>query len=105
MQIVRKSSFTATRWKNGGGITHEVIRVPAGDGMFRWRLSVAQIDASGPFSNFAGYDRKMVLLRGAGVRLTFDAAPPVSLLEVGDMAQFDGALKTDCQLVAGPAPI
>lgn len=101
MQIVRKASFTATRWKNGGGITQEVIRVPAVGETFRWRLSIAQIEVSGPFSDFAGYDRKMVLLRGAGVRLTFDVGKPVSLVEVGDMAAFDGALKTECRLLGG----
>lgn len=102
MQLVRQASFTATPWKNGGGMTHEVIRVPAGDGVFRWRVSVAQIDVSGPFSDFAGYRRIMVLLRGRGVRLNFDSAAPTALTEVGDLAEFDGALKTDCCLVDGP---
>jgi len=102
MQIVRKASFTATPWKNGGGITHEVIRVPAGGAAFRWRVSVAQIDVSGPFSDFAGYRRIMVLLRGRGVRLNFDGAPPTALTDLGDLAEFDGALKTDCCLLDGP---
>jgi len=102
MQILRKASFKATPWKNGGGITHEVIRVPAGDAAFRWRVSVAQIDVSGPFSDFAGYRRIMVLLRGGGVRLDFDGVPTKTLGEVGDLADFDGALKTECHLVAGP---
>lgn len=101
MQIIRRSSFAASPWKNGGGITHEIIRVPAGVADFRWRLSVAQVDVSGPFSNFAGYQRTLVLLRGAGVRLCFGGAPPVSLTTVGAMARFDGALETDCQLLAG----
>jgi len=102
MQIIRRSSFSAKPWKNGGGITHEAIRVPASGERFRWRLSVAQIDASGPFSDFAGYLRTMVLLRGAGLRLSFDGAAPVDLVSVGDIAKFDGASKTDCRLLAGP---
>jgi environmental stress-induced protein Ves len=102
MQILRRSSFTANPWKNGGGITHEAIRVPAGGESFRWRVSVAQIDVSGPFSDFAGYHRVMVLLRGAGVRLEFDSGAPASLSTVGDMLEFDGALKADCRLVDGP---
>jgi len=102
MQILRKATFKASPWKNGGGITHEVIRVPPDGGVFRWRMSVAQIDASGPFSDFAGYWRTMVLLRGRGVRLAFDGAPPISLSDVGDLAEFDGAQKTDCRLVDGP---
>jgi environmental stress-induced protein Ves len=102
MHVVRKSSFTATPWKNGGGITHEVMRVPANGNSFRWRVSVAQIDASGPFSDFAEYNRKMVLLRGAGVRLTFDDGQPTYLRHAGDMAEFDGALATRCELLDGP---
>jgi len=102
MQIVRKSSFTANPWKNGGGITHEAIRVPAQGNPFRWRVSVAQIDSAGPFSDFAGYDRKMVLLRGGGVRLTFGGGDPVVLRNVGDLVEFDGAVPTDCELLAGP---
>jgi environmental stress-induced protein Ves len=102
MQIVRQASLTPKPWKNGGGITREVIRVPAGDGPFRWRVSVAQIDAPGPFSNFAGYRRTMVLLRGGGVRLDFDTAEPRSLSEVGAMAQFDGASQAHAELLDGP---
>ncbi len=110
MKIIRKASFTASPWKNGGGVTHEVIRVPASGEGFRWRLSVAQIDVSGPFSDFAGYARTMVLLRGAGVRLSFEAGDgvrtnrvdPVSLDVVGAMVEFDGALKTECRLLDGP---
>jgi|SRR5450631_1496697 len=102
MRVIRKSSFTAVRWKNGGGITHEVIRVPPSGDAFRWRVSVAQIDASGPFSDFADYHRTMVLLRGAGVRLTFDGSEPTVLRKVGDLAQFDGARSTLCELTDGP---
>jgi uncharacterized protein len=101
MQIIRKSSFTATPWKNGGGITHEAIRVPTNGKAFRWRVSVAQIEASGPFSEFADYNRKMVLLRGSGVRLTFDGGQQTYLREVGDLAEFDGAFATDCDLLGG----
>jgi uncharacterized protein len=101
MQIIRKSSFTATPWKNGGGITHEAIRVAANGEAFRWRVSVAQIEASGPFSDFAGYNRKMVLLRGSGVRLTFDGGQRTYLREAGDLAEFDGALATECDLLGG----
>ena len=102
MQIVRQASFSAKPWKNGGGLTREVIRVPAGSGTFRWRVSVAQIDVPGPFSDFRGYDRIMVLLRGGGVRLHFDVAEPESLTAVGAMAQFDGARKAQAELLNGP---
>jgi len=61
-----------------------MIRVPATGDPFLWRVSIAQIDASGPFSNFTGYSRKMVLLRGAGLRLKFAAGPDRHLHDIGD---------------------
>lgn len=102
LQVIRQSSFKATPWKNGGGITHEALRVPPGDGPFRWRVSVAHIDVSGPFSDFAGYQRKMVLLRGAGIELRFADGQRTFLRRMGDLAEFDGGLATDGQLLNGP---
>jgi environmental stress-induced protein Ves len=102
MQIIRKTSFTAVPWKNGGGITHEAIRVPATGDSFRWRVSVAHIDASGPFSDFAAYNRKMVLLRGSGLALKFAGGEQKVLRHIGEMAEFDGAVPTYCELLSGP---
>ncbi len=102
LQVIRKSSFIATPWKNGGGITHEAIRVPPGDGAFRWRVSVAHIDASGPFSEFAEYNRKMALLKGAGVELRFADGTHKTLRKVGELVEFDGAVAAQCELLNGP---
>jgi environmental stress-induced protein Ves len=102
MKIIRRSSFTALPWKNGGGITHEAIRVPPTGDAFLWRVSVAQIDSSGPFSDFAAYDRKMVLLRGAGITLQFGSGRQGELRSVGDFVEFDGAMSARCELLGGP---
>jgi uncharacterized protein len=113
MHIVRQSSFVAVPWKNGGGVTHEAMRVPPGGDSYHWRVSVAQIDASGPFSDFAAYYRFMVLLKGAGVALTYSSGPRAAvsggspprareLRMVGEMAEFDGGLATHCDLLDGP---
>jgi environmental stress-induced protein Ves len=101
MKIVRRSTFVASPWKNGGGITHEAIRHPAGGVEFQWRVSMAQIDASGPFSDFSGYRRVMVLLRGAGLRLSHANGEPNLLQKPGDLVEFDGAIGTRCDLLAG----
>jgi environmental stress-induced protein Ves len=102
LRVIRQTSFTATPWKNGGGLTHEAIREPEGADPFRWRVSVARIDASGPFSEFAGYNRKMVLLRGAGVELHFGDGTHQALRQVGEFLEFDGALAAHCDLLSGP---
>jgi environmental stress-induced protein Ves len=102
MQIVRQTSFEAVPWKNGGGVTHEAMRVPADGDRFRWRVSVARIEVSGPFSDFTGYQRRMVLLKGGGVELRFANGTVSALRAVGEMAEFDGALAVQCELIDGP---
>jgi hypothetical protein len=102
IKIIRRSSFKAIPWKNGGGITHEAIRVPPTGDAFLWRVSVAQIDTSGPFSDFAGYDRKMVLLRGLGMVLEFGSGQRCELRSIGDWLEFDGAMSARCELLEGP---
>jgi environmental stress-induced protein Ves len=71
MQWFDRAALAATPWKNGGGTTREIACWPPGAGMddFQWRLSIATIAASGPFSAFAGVDRIITLLDGPGVRL------------------------------------
>ena len=66
-----RTSLIATPWKNGGGVTREIVCQPPGAGMdsFDWRVSIAHIASDGPFSAFAGVDRVITLLEGAGVRL------------------------------------
>jgi uncharacterized protein len=89
-------------WKNGGGVTHEAIRVPPAGESFSWRVSVAHIESSGPFSDFSGYERKMVLLEGRGLDLRFGDGRRRELRQVGDWVEFDGAISTHCDLLDGP---
>jgi len=102
LQIIRKASFISMPWKNGGGSTHEAIRVPEAGNAFRWRVSIAHIDSSGPFSDFSGYRRIMVLLRGMGVTLRFNAGESRELRSVGQLVEFDGAGQTYGELLDGP---
>lgn len=102
LKIIRQSSFRALPWKNGGGTTHEAIREPPTGDAFVWRLSVAHIESSGPFSDFAGYSRKMVLLRGLGLSLRFANGEHRMLRKIGDSLEFDGAVAAHCNLLDGP---
>ena len=56
-------------WRNGGGVTRELLREPAEGEAFDWRVSVAQVDQDGPFSSFPGFERVLVLLTGDGLDL------------------------------------
>lgn len=89
-------------WKNGGGTTREVVRVPE-TGDLEWRLSVAEVAADGPFSVFEGIDRILVLLSGAGMDLHFDAPRHVERLRpLRDVKAFAGEAAVHAQLVDGP---
>lgn len=94
-------AFVAMPWKNGGGSTREIVRVPEGSEAWIWRLSIADIAADGPFSSFPGCERSLTLLEGAGMALRFadracDLRPPFA------SCRFAGEETPDCVLFDGP---
>jgi environmental stress-induced protein Ves len=103
MQILRESDYVTVPWKNGGGLTREILKVPPQAAAFDWRLSLATIATPGPFSLFDGYDRTLVLVRGAGVALDFGPHGRTTLRAPGQMVAFDGAWPTQCALIDGPS--
>lgn len=102
-RVVRGAALTATRWKNGGGLTREIAAYPVGASLdtFVWRVSVAEVDRSGPFSKFPGVERTLVLLAGAGMHLSQARGATFALTEPLALARFDGAVAVDAQLVDG----
>ncbi|ODV41161.1 hypothetical protein AWV79_00775 [Cupriavidus sp. UYMMa02A] len=97
-------TISPTPWKNGGGTTREVAVWPPDAGLdeFAWRISVADIAADGPFSAFAGIDRQIVLLDGAGVRLrAADGSFDHRLATIGEPFAFSGDVAVDATLIAG----
>jgi len=103
MNILRESGFTAVPWKNGGGVTREILRAPGEPAAFDWRLSLATIASAGPFSSFEGYHRTLVLVAGAGVELNFMQHGTSRLSTPGQAVSFDGAWQTSCTLLDGPS--
>ncbi|MYM97876.1 HutD/Ves family protein [Duganella vulcania] len=72
-QLIQYASLRPAPWKNGGGSTTEIAVFPASAGFdeFDWRVSLATISQSGPFSCFPGIDRSLALVDGDGVLLDF----------------------------------
>jgi uncharacterized protein len=103
MIVLRESSYRAVPWKNGGGVTREILREPPQGSEFDWRLSLATIDSPGPFSEFDGYHRTLVLVRGAGVELNFAQHGTSRLTAAGQLVSFDGAWPASCTLLDGPS--
>jgi len=89
-------------WKNGGGITTELLLEPKDDGTALWRLSIAEVTKSGPFSDFSGYARTIMLIDGPGFVLDFEGHPSRRLDKRYEPFPFDGGWKTDCTLIDGP---
>lgn len=100
VQIVRRDAAAAMPWRNGGGTTREYLKVGGDD--FDWRLSVAEIVQAGPFSEFPGIDRILVLLTGDGVHLRFGTGQPITLSQPLDHIRFTGETPVHASLFGGP---
>ncbi|UBM24997.1 HutD family protein [Pseudomonas sp. p1(2021b)] len=102
LQLLRAQDYPRMPWKNGGGFTEEITR-DAGEGLegFGWRLSIADIEESGGFSTFAGYQRIITVLQGDGMRLLVDGQASRPLLPF-DAFAFRGESQVSCKLLGGP---
>ena len=91
-------------WKNGHGSTREIAVQPSGAGIedFLWRVSLAEVDNAAPFSCFLGIDRQIVLLRGAGFRMTLDEAQTHALTTPFEPFAFAGEARVVVMLAGGP---
>ena len=102
--MIRVDTSTATPapWKNGGGVTRELLCLPHGSkDDWTLRISVADIEADGPFSPFPGITRWFAVLDGAGVRLRF-ADRTLDVRRGEAPLRFDGAQAPGCALLDGP---
>lgn len=99
LHVVSLDAIAPTPWKNGGGTARDLLAW-LGPADWSLRVSVAEIERDGPFSDYSGFDRWFAVLRGAGVALQLGderwvqrlGAPPV---------RFDGALAPMCWLLDG----
>ena len=101
MRRFRIGQLPREPWRNGAGWTRPVCSREV-DGQPWWRVSVADITAAGPFSQFEGMDRTAVMVRGtrlclsnAGHRLVFDGP--------GSLLQFPGEWALQCDAPGEPA--
>ena len=105
MKLIKASDYKIMPWKNGGGETREVALGYAEKGAKAapdWRVSIATISKSGPFSSFPDIDRTIALIKGDDVVLTIDDEDKVVLSQNGDCYSFQGEAKVFAQ-VSGAA--
>ncbi len=103
MHIVRFADCPPSPWKNGGGITRQLLIRPAAANLddFALRVSVADVDSDGPFSRFDGIDRTLTLLEGGGLQLQRDGAPLATLQADSPLLHFAGEWPISSQRLAG----
>jgi uncharacterized protein len=107
-QIISLQSIKPVPWKNGGGVTRELLIQPyaaasAGSNAAPWayRISVATIDRDGPFSVFSQIERWFTVIKGEPLQLTIDGV--MRLVSITDPAfMFKGDVTIDCRLTRGP---
>ena len=79
IRLLTPLAYQVKPWKNGGGTTTDLAVHPDGAGWddFLWRVGIADIRQSGPFSSFPGIDRSIMLLECpplSGMTLEIDGA-------------------------------
>jgi len=96
VNLLRCDAVEPQPWRNGGGLTRELLAWPSRDD-WALRISVADIRADGPFSAFPGVDRWFAVLEGHGVRLD---GRDVRITDAP--LAFRGETAPPCELLDGP---
>src|SRR5262249_53888998 len=66
------------------------------------RLSIADVERSGPFSAFAGYERTIMVIAGQGMDISVGGRPTRRLDRTFEPFVFSGDAPVECQLLGGP---
>jgi hypothetical protein len=101
---IQIDSLAPVPWKNGGGITRNLAVEPedAGFDQFLWRLSFAEVNASGRFSTFPGVDRSILVWKGNGLLLRANGGVVFALTPDTVPHSFRGEDEMEATLIDGP---
>lgn len=99
IELIKSDQYTKMLWKNGAGFTLEIAR-SQGEADFEWRISMADVTTSGPFSLFPNKQRIISVLDGQGMVLHVDDLPAKTLNQ-GDIFAFHGESQVQSELVEG----
>lgn len=73
MMLLARSQRSPKPWKNGLGVTEDVLSATLpSSGELAWKISLATIDRSAPFSHFPGIDRMLMPISADGLSLEID---------------------------------
>ncbi|MCK6516193.1 HutD family protein [Myxococcota bacterium] len=99
---VLPTAWQTMPWRNGGGRTHELLKLGESALGFTLRVSIAEVQADGPFSRFDGVNRALLLLSGAGMTLTWSNGEQTTLTPEAPLVAFPGEEAPENVLLSGP---
>ncbi|MFN4142303.1 HutD family protein [Aestuariivirga sp.] len=102
MNIIRRRDLREGRWRNGMGVSWDIVSDPPGSEAFDWRFAIARIDADVPFSLYPDVDRIFTLLDGQGLDLDFSGRRSLAVERPFVPHPFPGDVPTFCRLRQGP---
>lgn len=105
MKILRFRDYPEVPWKNGQGITRDILRSPDNSEQFDWGLSLADLERSSAFSAFSGYDRTITPINGHGFTLSFEDGHVETLDTLNRPYSFDGGAALRCDLLDGKCQV
>ncbi len=100
--ILTRQTYQTKPWKNGKGITHDILLLPEGSehSGFDLRFALSPIDEKGAFSSFPGADRVITVIEGTLLELDF--GDRMERLNQYQSLRFDTALAPMGDPVGGP---
>jgi uncharacterized protein len=101
--VVRYAQVAPTPWKNGCGATSQLAVHPAEASLesFDFRISIARLDISAPFSVFPGVERWLALLAGE-IMLLREGFEPSRLTTRSEPIHFAGEVNTIGEVIHAP---
>lgn len=100
--IIRAGELRPVPWRNGQGITRDVVTHTGPGGALLWQVSIAELTRDADFSYFPECDRVFTPVSGGLVELSFRDGPfqPCALLRP---VPFAGEWPARCRLAGPPA--
>ena len=99
------ANYRVMSWASGDGSTTELYVSPNGssltDKSAHWRISMASVPESGPFSLLPAYKRIITVVEGEGFQLTGNMDTDIEI-KPGVIHAFSGAEAIECELLGGP---
>lgn len=99
MRPIRFAGLAVTPWRNGAGRKADIA---AGEG---WLAGFAFLDRDAQFSDYAGHDRTITLVDGAGFELEVAGRGVLRVDRPHVPLRFDGGAPTACRLLDGPCRV